>query len=365
MANEATVKFLGAFQRMRKPLQFLTSWFKTDKDSYFNTESVRIHVRRHGEPVAVAVQGITSSPRWTDLNQFSKKTFTPYAFNEGYAINGADVFDMQFGHTEYDESNYVSLALKSFAEQGVEKERSILRAIELMSSQILQTGTVTLINSAGSTIGAMDFKPKATHFPQVSVSWATVATATPLDDLEDLADVIRADTGLFPSVVIMGAGAYRNAIQTTSFLNALDNRRIETALIMPESINSSGAKKMGYVDVGAYRLEIWTYPATYDHIQTAVKTPYIADDLVVMLSPDTELKMLYGGFPSPLIGPDPRLAAFTRTMPSRISRAGFVDVNPLIWADETGQVIKGALRSRPLPIPVGIDEFGCLNTVQP
>jgi len=364
MANVATVKFLGAFDKMRKPLMFLSSFFKTERRDYFNSTSVEIHVRRHGQRVAVALQGMTSDPRWSDVDKHSVKVMTPYSYNEGFEVNGADVMNAGFGKTQYDEPSYMRDALLSFADNGVEKEYAIQRAVELQTSEILQTGTVTLIDSNGDTIGALDFKPKATHFPQVSVSWATIATATPLADMESLADVIRKDSGVFPSIAIMGGTAFGYALQTTEFQKALDNRRMNLGIIMPSEINSDGAKYQGDVHLGSYRVEIWTYPESYDHIQTGVDTPYIALNNVVMLSPKSQFKLAYGGFPSPLAKPDPRVSTFLNVLPRRVSRSGFVDLNPIVWCSEDGQSIKGAVRSRPLAYPVGIDEYGCINTVQ-
>jgi len=364
MAGIATVKFMGAYQRMRKPLMFLSSFFKTNARDRFNSKSVEINVRRHGQRVAVTVIGLSSEPRWGDVDQHSIKTFTPYPFNEGFSINGADVMDVQFGRTLYDEPRYVADALQSFADNAVEKEYAIMRAVELMCSQILQTGTVTLIDTSGNTIGSMDFKPKATHFPQVTVSWATSATATPLSDMESLADVIRKDSGQFTSISIMGATAFANALKCTTFLNAFDNRRIELGTIMPREINAMGAKYQGEVNLGSYKTEIWTYPESYAHQQSGTDTPYVNANYVIMLAPSTELKLLYGGFPGPLVQPDPRVSAFRSVLPTRISEGGFVDLSPNVWCSPDGETVYGSVRSRPLPIPVGIDEFGCINTVQ-
>jgi hypothetical protein len=181
--------------------------------------------------------------------------------------------------------------------------------------------------------------------------------------METLCDEVRKDSGFFPSIAIMGNTAWNNFSKATSVKEALDNRRMELGLIMPREINSAGAKYQGTVSVGSYTVEIWTYPASYNHVQTGTDTPYLTADSCIMLSPNAIMKLAYGGFPTPLIAPDPRLAAYRAAVPARVPLSqGFVDLHPNVWATEDGSAIKGAVRCRPLPIPIDIDSFGCINT---
>jgi hypothetical protein len=234
----------------------------------------------------------------------------------------------------------------------------IKRAVELQASQILQTGTLVLTNSAGDEVYTLDFKPKASHFPTVGVDWSVTATADPLGDLQSLADVIRADGKIDPDMLIMGATALRNFLANDAVKEVLDNRRIDIGAIRPE-MRDSGATFYGFVWVGTYQMEIWTYPDTFKDPQTGNPVKYIADDKVVMLSSRTRLDMTSARVPLPL-GPDPRVAGL---LPDRMSsRENGFDVTPNLYTSNNGKQIFGELESRPLLIPVQIDGFGCLDT---
>jgi len=234
----------------------------------------------------------------------------------------------------------------------------IKRAVELQASQILQTGKLTLTNSAGDTVYDLDFKPKATHFPTTGTSWSTVATADPLADLEALAKIIRADGKINPDRLVFGDTALRNFLANTAVQNVLDNRRIDIGDIAPE-FDDSGATFYGFVWVGSYRFEMWTYPDTFTDPQTGNATEYVNGDKVIMTSSRTRLDMTAARVPLPL-GPDPRVAGL---LPGRLSsRDANFDVTPNVFATPNGKQIMGELESRPLLIPVQIDGFGCLDT---
>jgi hypothetical protein len=135
----------------------------------------------------------------------------------------------QPGETEYQNlgnwlGKMMSLVMKAWAKMF----QMIKYGIEVQASQILQTGTLSLTDDKGNTSYTLDYKPKATHFPTTAVSWSTIATATPLDDIDALADVIRDDGLVDVTNVIMGTTAYKN------FIRNADVQNLKTCLIIEE-----------------------------------------------------------------------------------------------------------------------------------
>jgi hypothetical protein len=351
--------WIQLFTQMRSPNGFLSRMFTIKPGGSYNGDKVAIDIERYGEDVAIAIKKFTG-PNMNDFSQFTTKEFEPPAYGEAFPMNVADLINRMAGVDPYEAAytEYAGQMTALMAKGFVLIDDKIKRAVELQASQILQTGKLTLTDSAGATVYELDFKPKATHFPTVGVSWSATATATPLADLEALAKVIRSDGKINPDRVIMGDVALSNFLANPDVQAALDNRRIDVGSIAP-MFDDSGATMYGYVWAGTYRFEIWSYPDTYNDPQTGNPVEYIGSDKVVMLSSRTRLDMASARVPMPL-GPDPRIA---NLLPGRMtSRAEGYDVTPNVYCTPNGKQIMGELESRPLLIPVQIDGFGCLDT---
>lgn len=349
--------WMQLYTQMRRPNNFLSRLFTVKPGNIYNGNKVAIDVERFGEQVAIAIKKCTG-PNLNDISQFTTKEFEPPAYGEAFPVDVCDLLNRMAGvdpytaaYTEY-ASQLIATLMKGF----MLVDDKIRRAVELQASQILQTGVLSLTDSNGSVRYDLDFKPKATHFPTVATSWSL--GGDPLGDLEALAKVIRADGKIDCNMLIMGDVALRNFLKNADVQAVLDNRRIDIGEIRPE-MRDSGATFYGYVWVGTYRMEIWTYPDTYEDPQTGNPVQYVASDKVIMLSDRTRLDMTAARVPLPL-GPDPRVA---NLMPARISSrdAGF-DVTPNLYTTPNGKQIMGELESRPLLVPVQIDGFGCLDT---
>ena len=351
--------WLQLFTQMRRPNSFLTRFFTIKPGGTYNGDKVAIDVERYGEAVAIAIKKCTG-PNLNDIDEFTTKEFTPPTYGEGFPLDVCDLLNRMAGVDPYTAAytEYAGQLVAMMAKGFTLIDDKIKRAVELQASQILQTGKLTLTDGTGDTVYELDFKPKATHFPTVGTSWSDTATADPLSDLEALAKVIRSDGKINADRLVFGDVALRNFLKNDEVQKMLDNRRIEVGGIAPE-FDDSGATFYGFVWVGAYRFEMWTYPDTYEDPQTGIPTEYVTADKIIMTSSRTRLDMTSARVPLPL-GPDPRVAGL---LPGRMtSREENFDVTPNVYTTPNGKQIMGELESRPLLIPVQIDGFGCLDT---
>ena len=351
--------WLQLFTQMRSPNGFLTRMFTVKPGGIYNGDKIALDIQRFGEDVAIAIKKCTG-PNLNDIDEFTTKEFKPPSYGEAFPLDVCELLNRMAGVDPF------SAAMTEFAGQLVAKmaqgfmlvDDKIKRAVELQASQILQTGILTLTDKNGNTVYTLDFKPKATHFPTTGTSWSNTGSADPLSDLESLAKIIRADGKVNPDRLIFGDTALRNFLKNDEVQTMLDNRRIDVGDIAPE-FDDSGATFYGFVWVGSYRFEMWTYPDTFKDPQTGNATEYINSDKVIMTSSRTRLDMTAARVPLPL-GPDPRVAGL---LPGRLSsRDNGFDVTPNVYATPNGKQIMGELESRPLLIPVQIDGFGCLDT---
>ena len=354
--------WLQLFTQMRNPNMFLTRMFTIKPGGSYNGDKVAIDIQRFDEDIAISIKKCTG-PNLNDFDEFTTKEFEPPAYGEGFPLDVCDLLNRMAGVDPY------TAAYTGYAAQLQAKmllgfrliNDKIIRSVEVQASQILQTGTLDLKDSAGNTTYSVDFKPKATHFPTVTTSWSTTATADPLADLGALAKVIRTDGKVNPDRLIFGDTAFDNFLQNQKVLERLDNRRMELGGIAP-AFEDSGATFQGFIWIGNYKFEMWSYPDTYKDPQTGLAVEYINPDNVVMMSSRARLDMTSARVPLPL-GPDPRVASL---LPGRmVSRTAGFDVTPNVYSTPNGKQIMGELESRPLLIPVQIDAYGCLITETP
>ena len=360
MSTAATKKMIAAYQQTAPPTLFMSGLFLSPPQNFHNSESVQLDIVRSEEDVAVAVTDLSTGYRMNQTDFYTNKEFTPPIFKEAITFNANTLIKRVAGNDPFADVSFQA-ALTTRILRGMPKPAAkIHRAIELQASQILQTGTVTLIDSDGNSLYTLDYKPKATHLPQTANTWGA-AGDNPLLDLENLCDVIRTDGLADADEAIFGANAWNAFIQNTAVQNQLDNRRMVLGGIAPE-VRGQGAKFMGFIEVGDCRLNMWIYSGRYKHQQTGTSTRFMHADKVIVRASGGRLDATFGNVPR-IVPVDARVAPF---LPTRISsRAGGMDLHPNAWVDQTGENLYAGVSSRPLLIPTAIDTFGCLNTIEP
>lgn len=359
MSNESTIKMLRMYEEQQPVTMFLSSLFQSPAENFYTSEEVEIDVERSDEDVAVVVTDLSSGYHMNENSLYTNKRFKPPLFKEAFELNAYDMIKRQAGQHTFLEPAYQANLMMQFVKGMVKVEKLIQRATEWQASQVLQTGTVTLVNAAGATAYTIDYKPKATHFPTAGTAW-DAASPTILADLESLMDVIRDDGKLDPGVSIWGIDSYNAALNNDDFKALFDTRRINAGEITRMRDMGQGAKFRGTLDVGNYPLEIWTYNGRYKHPSTGTITKYIAGDKVVILAADGRRDATWGNVPI-ILPPEQRVLPFA---PPRVRRAGAggADMITNTWTTDDGEHLFGGISARPLLIPTAIDTFGCIDT---
>jgi len=362
MSTEQTIQMLELYRQQVAAPRFLSGMFQSPARNFHSSQDVEIDILREDEEVAVTVADVSSGARMNEATVLTNKRFTPPVYKEAGPINAYQLMLRSAGQDPFQDPSYQANAMRASMDIGRRCEEKIRRAVELMASQVLQTGTLTLKNEAGNSTFTMDFFPKAAHYPQVAVSWATSATATPIDDLESLGAVIMTNGREMPTDLIFGSTAYMEFMACTQVLNYADNRRINIINLDRPELPGEGAVYHGTLATGQYRFNLWSYLGRYKDVETAAITEYVDPNLVIMLNPNSRRDLTWGGIPT-IGGRDPRALPF---MPGRVSStAGGIDLHYNAWVEKDNTALTVQVGARPLTIPTAIDTFGCLNTVQP
>lgn len=358
MSDASTIQLIDMYLEEATAPLFLSGFFRSPPRNFHTSEEIELDVVRDGEDVAVAITDLTVGPRMNQSTLYTNKKFKPPIFDEAGIITSYDLIKRQPGQNPFQSPDYAANATREAFNLYRKLENKIRRAIELMASQVLQTGKLTLIDNAGAAVYELDFQPKATHMKTVTTTWATNGSAgAPLTDLGDLATVVRRDGKQEPKRLIFGDSAWARFLANADVKAQLDVLRLQTAQIAPET-RGQGATYQGSIWIGHYKFELWTYDGFYKHPQTGTLTPYVGADNVIMLPDNPRFDLTYGAIPI-LVPPEQRALPF---LPARIASEGRgLDLTTNSWISEDNKTVKISVGTRPLVIPTAIDTFARLD----
>lgn len=360
MSGKTTIKMIEAYYQDAEVTMFFSGFFRSPAQNFYNSEEVEIDIVRSGEPVAVVVQNIAAGYRPNVEDLYTNKKLKPPVYQESAPLNVYDLMSRMPGNTPFEDPNFQANAILRAFRVFRGMERKIRRAIELQAAQILQTGMLDLKDENGTTLYTLNYQPKATHFPTATIEW-DANNNDPLADLASLANVIRTDGLITPDTLIFGETALDLFLKNATVKERLDNTRINIGGITPET-RGQGATYHGFIWIGQYRYNIWTYDGRYEDPETGESMRYMDTNKVIMMSSQSRLDATFGAIPQ-ILPPDSRLLQY---LPPRMSDGGRgMDLHTNIWTNKQGTVLEAGVGARPLLIPTAIDQFGCITVKTP
>lgn len=299
-----TAKVIDAYRQKSTPTAFLRSFFPTVESP---TLEVSIEVMRGFEKVAVDVVRGTDGNR----NQFSRSTqklFIPPYFREWFDATQLQLYDRLYGATQIEDTIF-SAYVNSVADAAMELQNKIERSYELQCAQVLTTGVVNV--AVGS---AIDYNRKALSNIDLGAGnyWAS-ASVDPVTSLtigcNFLRQVGKAEGGVFNA--ICGTSALADLLNNVNVQNRGKIFQYALDVINMPQRNSVGAAYHGQISVGAYRVNLWSYPQFYDDATTGVSTPYIDPKKVILIPETPQFKLAFAAVPQ-LISPNtmPKMGAY-------------------------------------------------------
>lgn len=356
MSSEVTKTMLNKYVETSPKSSFLASKFSNT--TFHNTETVEIDVTRSNEDVAIVIQDLSVGSRSNSADLYTNKNFVPPIYSESFPINSFDAMKRVAGSNPFQDPNFQVNISNKFMDSMKKVQEKIMRSIELQASQILTTGKLTLGDASGTELYALDFKPKATHFPTAGTAW-NAAGATIVEDLRSLCNVIRDDGKDNPNEIFMGEESFEVMISNSAIRERLDNRRIDVGDIGRMRQVASGGTYRGSLQIGNFTLEVWTYPGRYTHPSTGTSTNYVPDDKVIVRANGGRLDSSFGAIPR-IVTPEQRVLPFLPAVVN--SEINPASLSTFAWVTPNGMQLMGEVSSRPLLIPTAIDTFGCLDT---
>jgi hypothetical protein len=358
MSTDLTVRMLELFQQQTETPRFLSGFFSSPARNFHSSEEVEIDILREDEEVAVAVMDITAGARENQATILTNKRFKPPVFKESGPISAYELPKRSPGQDPFQDPSYQANALRASMDIARRCEQKVRRAVELMASDVLQTGTLTMKDAAGDSVFTMDFSPKTAHFPNAATTWDGAGAGDPIEDLRLLCNVIRKNGRVTPKRAIFGQLAMEYMLSNVKVQTRLDNRRMELGFFNTPTNRGFGGIFHGTLTVGQYVIELWTYDQQYKDVETGALTQYVSDLNVIVMG-DGRLDLTWGGVP--YIGAqDSRVLPY---LPGRVSSSSAgIDLHQTAWLEKDNTSLTVQVAARPLTIPTAIDTFGCLTT---
>lgn len=354
-------KILKIFENVPKmdKMGFLSSFFKTTEEDYTDAEFIDLDIVRGSEEVAPVIRNLGDGAVTIADDVFTGKSVKPPVYVLDRPVNIFDLMKRQPGENEYAAIGTWYARLFNILKRAFVLMFGMLkRSVELQASQVLQTGTITLTDDQGKPAYTLDFKPKDTHIKEVTTKWDQ-AGADPIEDLRAVMDAIRTDGFVEATTAIMGAAAFDKFISNDKVLKQFEKDKLNLGALSPRLVNK-GAKYQGYLEMGAYRLDIFTYNGRYQEFGTKAPKKFVDDDKVIILADveDLDFRCVYGGVPS--LGMD---APFTEIVPETVTYEGGIRFHNRAYKDQKKNTYTAETTVRPICIPVSIDRFGCLTVL--
>lgn len=363
MSGTTTRRLISAYyQEPAAPTSYFTGMFRALAENFHSSEEVELDIVRSEEDVSIVVQDLSTGYRMNSEDLYTNKSFKPPIHKEAVPINSFDLLKRMPGQNPFESPEFRGNVIRRMFAGMRKVERKIRRAVELQASQVLQTGIITLTDINGVALYTLDFKPKASHFPTAGTSWATATLTEKLGDLTALCDQIRTDGLAMPDEMTFGSDAWENLLQTEGFLDRLDIRRANLGTITPMEMRGDGGIYRGALELGNYKVDVFTYEGRYKDPQTGASTKFMDPAKIIVRASSGRLDATFGAIPNigQLLGSTNRVLP---ELPQRLSSTeGRMDLFTNVWTTADGEQLLGGVGARPLMVPTAIDTFGCLDT---
>lgn len=330
-----TKMLIAVYSQRRKPATFFRSMFtKVISD----TLELSIEVQRGTQLIAVDVERGTEGNR-NVFNRSTEKIFIPPYYKEFFNVTDIDLYDKLFMDTEVD-AQVVAKFIRTAAQKLSILQDKIERATEKMCADVLLTGIATL--KSGDNI---NYGRKAASLVDDGNYW-TAGGTDPYDQIETDIQFIR-DNGLVEDTtftIVIGKTAWRALLLNTAFKARQNFFNLKLDEVKPPQFQKvRGCVFMGYLTVGQYTANIFTYPDTYKHPDTGVITPYMDPKKYIIVPDSPDYVLGYAANPQLISDPGPAI----RPVKGEFIIYDFVDPRLLSHTYN--------IQSSPLAIPVAID----------
>ena len=341
---------------------FLSSFFNVKPQYFTRGELIDIDVINRSVKVAPVVVPNGSGAVKISADVFTGKQVRPPLYSLSRPVSLYDLMKRKPGETVFDK-NYVGWVaeMQNTLMPAFELEQDMIRlSIEMQAAKMLQTGKVDLTDEKGNIAYTLDYGMAPSHKISVTTAWDN--GGDPIADLKAAMNVVRQDGHCDVSTAIFGAKAWEAFIADANVLKLFQKDVLNIAALNPELVDKGG-EYIGYVMIGAYKVNLFTYSASYEAFENTNRYPFVDDDKVILLpnKDRLDLRLMYANHPV-----IPGGTIFDDIIPEELTVENRIRYTQRVIADVPKNVFEAETSSRPLCLPVSIDRIAVLSgTVTP
>ncbi len=330
-----TRTMLRALEERRPPKTFLTNLFFRNVVTS-TTEHVDIDIIRNKRKLAPFVNPLAEG-KVMDRQGYSTKSFKPPYIKPKMVTTAADILKRAMGENIYSAQTPAQRAAAQLAKDLGEMQDSIIRRVEWMCAQVINTGQLTV---TGEGINAViNFQRSGANSVTLNsgVKW-NQSGGTPVDDLRAWKKIVSQATGLVPNVCIMGSDAVEAFLandQVKEILNRFANQTVRV------NMDTAALAEQGVTFVGVVEdLQIFSYDEWYLDTDNVTELPMVPADRVWLGSTAARTAVHYGAILD-------------------LEAAGLAAVPywPKSWVTPDPSARWVMLQSAPLVVPTQVDAF--------
>jgi hypothetical protein len=290
-----TRTMLDVVDQMKRPSTFLRDTF-FQRSTQFDTASVDVDIVKGKRRLAPLVNPLAEG-RVVERTGFTTNTLKPGYVKPKFVTTAGDLLKRSPGEVLYAGGRTPEMrAQEQLAKDLGELYDMVTRREEWMAAQALTTGEVVMTikgETADQTV-TVDFQMDSNHKVTLTGTdlWSD-AGSDPLGDLATWARKCRQDSGLSPTDVLMGSDAAEAFIKNTAVDKELNNRRIDTGMIVPENL-PNGVAYLGRIDRPGVSVDLWTYDEWFVDEETGLEGAAIPANKVIMGSRRAQNSKLWG-----------------------------------------------------------------------
>lgn len=287
-------KVVGTFQESIPVAAGFSQWFPRETTPSFYVD---IRVKRGTRKIAVDVMRFTEGQATKSTKLTENKYLPPY-YELEYFFNRDEIYMRALEMGGLNSATGNRMIAQNALDNLMEQRNMIERSIRKQQAEVLQTGTITLVN--GDNI---DFRRKSASMVDVvtegSQYWSNVSGATPLADLAKGGKFLR-NVGTATGNVLNYIGRSETIaalMATDDFRDYADFRHIERMNIgMPEFTDATGFTFNGQFAAGDFRVNLWSYDEIYEDADGNDQY-YLEDGTVILLPVNFQGKTVFGALP--------------------------------------------------------------------
>jgi len=338
---------------------FLSTFFVAGPDAFTDADTISLDIVRSGEEIAPAIQDLTTGAVTLVEDEFTNKEipFPVYALDAPVTVH--QLMKKMPGETAVvtERVNWLGRLARLLIPKFAIMTAMIRRSMEYQAAQVLQTGEILLTDENGEPTYKLQLGVRNTHFPEATIPWGDEGYDAQ-GDIDALADVIRNDGQCDVVNLIFEPSAWNNYIRNEYVKEHIKQDGLGLGALDPKIVGK-GAKRMGWIDSGMNRYDLYIYDGRYNEFGSTEIKKFMLPGAVLLLpaTGDLDFRRYFGGIPNILGDP-----VSEELFGGAVQIEGEYDFLPRIYTDQKRNTYIGEVKSRPLFLPVSIDRFGCLYT---